>query len=669
MPKRATRAAAKRRAIEPADICRLVDTADPRLSPRGESVAYVVTTLDADANEYRSRIWVAATDASSAPRPFTAGTQRDRLPRWSPDGTQLAFVSHREEKGSQLYVLPVGGGGEAVPLATWPEEIDALEWTPDGRQLVFGARQRDEERYGKSKAKDQPPRRINRLFYRLDSVGWTVDRPHHLFAVPSDASAKPRALTSGPLPYNGLSMAPDGTWVATASAQHDTWDLDRMTDLWRVPLEGGEPEKLTETESGYGRPSISPTGDEVAFIVGNPKIAPSHAQVGILELNTEDVSVLTRAVDRQCAPFSGAREPVWHDDHLYFLIEDGGNVPLYRVAADPEGEPKPELVVDGDRVITGFDIAGDVLAFAAGTAIDLPEIFVIGPDGEETRLTHHGARFAAEVQVQAPERFLAPSTGGAEVEAWVIAPVGAKAGKKYPALLNIHGGPFTQYTNKLFDEFQVQAGAGYAVIYCNPRGSSGYSEAWGRAIRGPQPEEAAGTGWGSVDYDDVLAVVDEAVRRFDFIDPDRLGVLGGSYGGYMTTWIVSHTDRFTAAVSERAANNLYTLEAASDIATAFHTYMGASHLDDPELYHRMSPTTYADAIRTPLLILHSEDDLRCPMHQAEELFTALRLLERDVEFVRFPGESHELSRSGSPTHRVQRLELILEFFDRHLKKK
>ena len=660
--------APKRRPVAPADIGRLVDASDPRLSPDGSTVAYVVTTIDSDANEYRSRVWLAATDGSSPARAFTAGTHRDAKPRWSPDGRQLAFVTHREEKGSQLYVLPVAGGGEAMPVASWPEEIDDLAWTPDGQQIVFGARHRDEDRYGKTKLKDQPARRINHLFFRLDSVGWTVDRPRHLFAVPADASEKPRPLTSGGQGFNGLSISPDGTWVAAASSQHDTWDLDRRSDLWRIAMSDGSLEKLTETESSYGRPSISPTGEEIAFTVGNPDIAPTHTQVGVLELPTEDVSVLTRSLDRQCAPFSGAREPVWHDDHLYFLVEDGGNVALYRVAADPDGERKPELVIDGDRVITSFDIAGGVLAFAAGTATSLTEIFVVPPQGDEVRITNHGARFVADLDVREPERFLAPSTGGVEVEAWVIRPSGLRAGKTYPTLLNIHGGPFTQYGNKLFDEFQVQAGAGYAVVYCNPRGSSGYSEAWGRAIRGPHGE-GAGTGWGTVDYDDVMAVVDEAVSRFDFIDPDRLGVLGGSYGGYMTSWIVSHSNRFKAAISERAANNLLTLEQSSDIATAFNSYQGVTHLEDPDLYIRQSPTTYVADIHTPLMILHSEEDLRCPIHQAEELFTALRLLQRDVEMVRFPGESHELSRSGAPKHRIERMEIVLEFFDRHLKTK
>jgi dipeptidyl aminopeptidase/acylaminoacyl peptidase len=251
------------------------------------------------------------------------------------------------------------------------------------------------------------------------------------------------------------------------------------------------------------------------------------------------------------------------------------------------------------------------------------------------------------------------------VDAWIVRPAEFEEGTRYPMLLNIHGGPFTQYSVGFFDEFQVYAGAGYAVVYSNPRGSSGYSEAWGRAIRGPG--EGLGPGWGSVDYEDVMAVAEEAVARFDFIDPDRLGVIGGSYGGYMTSWIVGHSNRFKAACSERSVNNMVSMYGSSDVGWVFKGYHGEFVHDDVDTYLRMSPWTYAKQIETPLLILHSEDDLRCNIEQAEVLFTTLRLLKKDVELVRFPAESHELTRSGNPAHRVMRFELLLEWFDRHLK--
>jgi dipeptidyl aminopeptidase/acylaminoacyl peptidase len=285
--------------------------------------------------------------------------------------------------------------------------------------------------------------------------------------------------------------------------------------------------------------------------------------------------------------------------------------------------------------------------------------------GVARQITDLTSAFAKQADLQPYKRFTVMSADGtADIDAWILTPPSFDPAGSYPALINVHGGPFGQYANRFFDEFQIQAAAGYVVLWCNPRGSSGREESFGRSICG---ESLGGTGWGSVDYDDVMAAVDHALRLFPAIDEDRLGILGGSYGGYMTSWVVGHTDRFRAACSERAANNLLSLDWTSDIASAFRTYLGKSHLDAPELYQAMSPISYVRDIATPLLIVHSEDDLRCPIEQAEQMFVALRILQRDVEFVRFPAESHELSRSGSPAHRRQRADIILEFFDRHLK--
>jgi dipeptidyl aminopeptidase/acylaminoacyl peptidase len=649
--------------VKPEAIGDLTDVGQPRLSPDGGTVAFVVTAVDLPGNTYRSRVWVAATDGSTPPRPFSAGEERDGLPRWSPDGRLLAFVSHREDEGCQIYVLPVGEGGEVVRLASWPEEVEALEWSPDGTRLAFAARQRDEERYGAKEAKDRSPRRITRLFSRLDNSGWTVDRPRHLFVVPTDGSATPRALTTGDRDVAGLSWSPDGRRIAFTAGRHDRWDLDLAVDVFTVDADhGGEPERLTATTDAFSLPAFSPTGESVAAYWSDPRVSPTHSQLAVL---TDDGHrLLTTSLDRNCAPFGITSAALWDDGDLLFGIEDAGNVHLYRVPADGAG--KPELVVGGERTVTGFDLVAGVLVFTATHPTAPTDLYVV-LDGQERRITSIGARFGERHDLSAPERFTTVSADGAEVEAWLLRPVGFDPDRRYPLLLNIHGGPFTQYGNRFFDEFQAQAGAGYAVVYSNPRGSSGYSEAWGRATRGPKAEVDPGTGWGSVDHDDVMAVVDEAVRRFEFVDPERLGVLGGSYGGYLTSWIVGHTDRFEAACSERAVNDVLALEQGSDVAGVFRTYVGVSHLEDPDEYRRWSPIEHVEQMRTPLLILHSENDLRCPVGQADALFVALRMLEREVEMVRFEGESHELSRSGAPVHRVQRLQVILEFFDRHLK--
>ena len=650
--------------MKPSDVGHLTDVSQPRLSPDGATVAFVVTTVDLDENTYASRIWLASTDGVTPPRPFTSGEHRDGTPRWSPDGRLIAFVSHREDDGSEIYVLPVDAGGEAARLAAWPEDVEELEWSPDGTRLAFSARDRDEDRYSKKEAKDQSPRRITRLFYRLDNAGFTVDRPRHLFVIPADGSAKPRAVTSGTVNDDGLAWSGDGRTLAFASGRHDRWDLDLAVDIHTVDADlAGAPHALTDTTAWYAQPSFAPDSDDLAAYWADALVGPTHSQVVVLPADGGAPRFLTRDLDRNCAPYPSARPPLWVGTDLYFAVEDSGNTHVYSVASD--GNDKPRLVLGGDRSVSGFDIRGGVLAFTADDAITPSDLFVL-VDGEERRLTSIGARFGEGHDLSTPERFTAIAPDGAEVEAWIMRPAGFAPAARCPTLLNIHGGPFTQYGNHFFDEFQVETGAGYAVIYANPRGSSGYSEAWGQAIRGPKAQVAAGSGWGGVDYDDLMAVTEEAVRRFDFVDGDRLGVLGGSYGGYMTSCIISRTERFKAAVSERSANDLLDLETFSDFAGAFRTEVGPTHLEDPDEYRRMSPIEHVQTMTTPLLILHSENDLRCPVAQAEALFVGLRMLERDVEMVLFPGEGHELSRSGAPKHRVRRFEIILEFFDRYL---
>jgi dipeptidyl aminopeptidase/acylaminoacyl peptidase len=377
-----------------------------------------------------------------------------------------------------------------------------------------------------------------------------------------------------------------------------------------------------------------------------------------------DEVVLTAALDRNCSPYPASRGPQWHADGILFLLESGGCERLWRTG--PGAGDATEPVVAGERLLSGFDMVGDVIAFAATTPTSPSDVFV-QRGGEVIQLTDLGAALTEKGRrVAVPQRFTASPADGVEVECWIIEPEHAPD-ERVPLLLNIHGGPFSHYGSRFFDEFQLEVGAGFGVVFCNPRGSSGYSQGWGRAIRWPECETDPGSGWGGVDYDDLMSCVDEAVKRNDWIDPDRIGVMGGSYGGYMTSWMIGHTDRFAAAISERSVNNLLTLDHGSDVAGSFVSYVGVRHIDDPKPYLRQSPITYVREIDTPLLIIHSEDDLRCPVNQAEELFVALRLLGRTPEFVRFPGESHELSRSGAPRHRQQRAELIIDFFRRHLR--
>jgi dipeptidyl aminopeptidase/acylaminoacyl peptidase len=663
----------------PEDIARLRQVADPQVSPTGSAIAFTVIDPDIESNTYRRQIWLAPADsADGQPQPLT-GNGHEVLPRWSPDGRRLAFVSAPPGNGpSEICILPVATAGERIVACAWHGPVTELAWSPDGSRLAFVARDPDDEQYGKPgqprEGKDMPPRRVTRLIYRLNAAGWTIDRPNRIFVVAADGSSAPRTVTPGAFQADGLAWSPDSSKIAFTSARHETWDLDLANDLWVVQVDGTpEPQRLTDPGSAYARPSWSPDGRCLAYYFSpTPLEHPRHRQVGVLELSSQRQQVLTASLDRNCQPLGLLAAPSWIGDHLLFLAEDSGNVNLY--AANAGGTGKPEVVVGGGRWVSDWHWAAGTLAFVAATPTSTGELFVKrlsadnpqNGESEERAITRLTQPFADAISLGSPQRFIARSADGSEVECWAIPPAGARPDQKYPTLLNVHGGPFSQYGNRFMDEFQLEAAAGFGVLYSNPRGSSGYSEQWGRAIRWPECESDPGTGWGSVDFEDVMACVDTACERFDWIDPARLGILGGSYGGYMTSWTVGHTDRFKAACSERACNNLTTMEHSADIAGFMRSYVGRDHLSAPEAYARHSPVTYVQDMTTPLLILHSEDDLRCPIAQAEELFVALRLLGREPVMVRFPAENHELSRGGSPRHRIMRANLILDWFRERL---
>lgn len=665
-------------AMAPEDIAVMRQVHDPQVSPDGTSIAFVVSDPDLEDNRYRRQLWLAATDSgASAAHPFSGGG-REQLPRWSPDSSRLAFVAKEVDGSAVICTLPVSTGGERVSVAVVDPSVSELAWSPDGTQLAFVAADPDLDQYGplgkEIKPRDMPPRRVSQLRYRLNGAGWTMDRPTRVFVVGADGAHRPRALTSGPWGASDLAWSPDGSRIAFASSRHENWDLDLCVDLWVVGTQpGSEPKRLTDTTSDFSSPSWSLDGTRLAYHrTPTPLSLPRHVQVGVVEYPSGQYRDLTAGLDRNCTPI---RSPAWIGDRIMFSAEQHGNVHLYQVAAD--GASDPEVLVAGERSVTGWDWTAGTLALASKSPTTLPELSVLAAPAlaeasrfdaapAERIVTAFTSALAARVEICVPQRFTARSPDGSSVECWVIAPAGAASGSRYPTLLNVHGGPFTQYGSQFFDEFQLQAGAGFGVLYCNPRGSSGYSEQWGRAVRWPECTDDPGSGWGGVDYEDVLACVEEACRRFDWIDAGRLGILGGSYGGYMTSWAAAHGGPFKAACSERACNNLLTMEHNSDIAGFMCSYVGRTHLEDPAAYLRQSPVTYARDIAIPMLLIHSEDDLRCPINQAEELFVALRMLGRDVEFVRFPDESHELSRSGFPRHRVARAHLIIDWFRRHL---
>jgi dipeptidyl aminopeptidase/acylaminoacyl peptidase len=661
-----------KRAMQPDDILRIRWVTDPQISPDGTQVAYVVTTLDAEKNEYRSRISLVPAAGGESVR-LTNGPKRDTGPRWSPDGRHLAFLSERpnagqadEKEKAQVWVIDAGGG-EAWRLTNLPDGVASPPaWSPDGKRVAFTSRMDIAPAEKGPDGKPYPKvRKITTLKYKSNGEGLVDDKRSHIFVADVDfdgrSLARAAQLTRGDYNNGPPVWSPDGKRIAFASARHATRDRDNASDIWTLDVpKGGEkaaaPRRLTRTLGPSTSPAWSPDGRQVAYLGHRfKKTAPGrHFRLWTVPANGRGEPVcLSESVDRNC---NSGVEPMWSGDGktLLFGVLDGGDCHVYQT---PVGKPAPAPVLSGERQITAARAANGSLAFLATDPTHPAEVFACSADGSaERRISRENDAWLAEVQLAPREAIKAVSADGTAVQAWVIRPPGLNG--RAPCLVNVHGGPKTQYGSNFFDEFQVYAGAGYAVVYGNPRGSDGYSEDWAMAVV---------RAWGDKDWADVTAIAD-AAEALPFVDAERIGIMGGSYGGFMASWAVGHSDRFRAACSERAVNNAYSMVGTSDIGFSFQIdQVGALPYKDPLRFLRMSPIDYAANIRTPLLILHSENDLRCPIEQAEQLYVALKLQRKPVEFWRFPEDNHEMSRSGKPRNRLKRFEVILSWFDRHLK--
>jgi dipeptidyl aminopeptidase/acylaminoacyl peptidase len=409
----------------PEDIARLRQVADPQVSPTGSAIAFTVSDPDIESNTYRRKIWLAPTDsAAGQPHPLT-GHGHEVLPRWSPDGRRLAFVSAPPGNGpSEICILPVATAGERIVVCSWYGPVTELAWSPDGSRLAFVARDPDVEQYGKPgqprEGKDMPPRRVTRLIYRLNAAGWTIDRPNRIFVVAADGSSAPRTVTPGPFQADGLAWSPDSSKIAFTSARHETWDLDLANDLWVVRADGtSEPVRMTEPGSVYARPSWSPDGRRLAYYFNpTPLEHPRHRQVGVLELSSQRQQVLTASLDRNCQPLGLLVAPSWIGDHLLFSAEDSGNINLYQAKVD--GTEKPEIIVGGERSVSEWNWAAGTLAFIAATPTSTGELFVKrlsaenpqNGESEERALTRLTQPFADAISLGSPQRFVARSADG-----------------------------------------------------------------------------------------------------------------------------------------------------------------------------------------------------------------------------------------------------------------
>lgn len=647
--------------MQPEDILRIRWVSDARISPDGARVAYVVTTLDRDKDEYLSRVHVVDV-ASGESRPLTNGPKRDTSPRWSPDGRYLAFVSERGEDKAQVWLLPMDGG-EAWQVTKEKTAVSNPEWSPDGRRLAYNVRVEPEPEKGPDGKPRPKVRHITSLKYKSNGEGFVDDKWRQIAVVDVDFEGRQaregKHLTRGAYNHGEPRWSPDGRRLAFVAARHASRDRDGAADVWLVDAkDGGVPVRLTKTRGPVSGISWSPDGRQIAYLGHEHRYAGQsiNHRLWVVPARGGEPRCLTRDLDRLCT--TAVMPPAWSKDGraVVFGIEDRGSWDIWRADAK-SGECAP--LIAGGRQITSATLACGSLAFVASSPTRPAEVYLASEDGSgERRLTHENDVWLGEVALADPEELAAVSADGTPVHAWVMRPPLASPSPKLPCLVNVHGGPHTQYGHSFFDEFQVYAGAGYVVVYGNPRGSQGYGEAHANSIRGA---------WGTKDWQDVQAIAD-AAEALPYVDSSRIGIMGGSYGGYMTSWAVGHTKRFRAACSERAVNNLYSMVGSSDIGWSFQVYeVGGRPFDDPDRYLRMSPINYVREIETPLLIIHSENDLRCPIEQAEQLYVGLKLLRRKVEFVRFPEENHEMSRSGKPRHRLKRFEVILSWFGRQMR--
>ena len=633
--------------MQPTDLARLITLGSPTLSPDGRTAVVAVVRPDIDEDEYRTQLWTIATDGSAEPRRLTHGTN-DSAPRYSPDGRWIAFLRAEPEGKPQLHVL-ASDGGDARKLTDLALGAGTPNWSPDSTRIAFSARVPEKGRYGQDEKitpEKEPPRRITGLQYRLDGVGFTLDRRQHVYVVDvadTDPAPEPKQLTDGDWDDTDPTWSPDGASIAFLSRRHDRREHDYAVDVFLLPAEGGEPTRLTDTSLDLGTPVFTPDGTRIlcqGSDISDDLLVARNG--GLFAVDVATPGRPNRLTDTETVHVQSDRIVPRADDALV-LMENRGAVDLLSVPYDG-GEPV--VLSAGKRAIVSIDAAADTVVASYGDTERYTELGRLDDGGKLERLTDFGSALAALPIAE----FEAKAADGTVLHGFVVEPAGEGP---HPVLLMIHGGPFAAYTWRVFDEAQVYAGAGYAVVYTNPRGSSGYGESYGRHIRGDVGARSAA---------DLLALLDAALER-PSLDATRVGVLGGSHGGFMTSWLVGHSDRFRAAVSERAVNAIDSFTGASDIGWSFAADL---YGPDPEKRRAQSPLTYADDISTPLLIIHSEHDWRCPVEQAQRLYVALRSRDADVELLLFPGEGHELSRSGLPSHRIARFEAILDWFGRYL---
>jgi dipeptidyl aminopeptidase/acylaminoacyl peptidase len=667
--------AKKKRPITAADLYRFQLISDCQLSPDGRHVILAVQRVDRKSEKKYSNLWIVPADGGEA-RQFTYGDQTDSRPRWSPDGAEIAFLSNRGNTDQPQFHLIPFHGGEARPLTDLRGEFGDFSWSPDGRKFICSFRKKDREA-SEREDDDQKKelgvvdRHITRTFFKLDGYGYLPRERWHLWTIDA-CTGRGKQLTNGAAhDETSPCWSPDGAEIAFLSNRSDESDLDPdAVDLFLISAKGGAVRKIKTPLGDKGSPSFSPDGRSIAYLGGKGRgnwwqnqclwLVPADNSgkarnlTEKFDLHASDVTL------GDLAGLASSQRPTWskEGDRIYFQVSRHGSTLLYSIA--PSGR-RDSLRIDfgEDGAIGSFNFDQDQsnLACVHAHSDDPGQAYLRDAEsGTMQQLTHFNP-WLRDIDLGKVEEIWFEG-GDGQVQGWILKPPGFRSSRKYPSILQIHGGPFMQYGKLLMHEFQFLAAQGYVVYFCNPRGSQGY---------GAQHVKPLWQNWGEPDFVDLMNFADLMVEK-PYIDAERMGVTGGSYGGFMTAWIIGHTHRFAAAVAQRVVSNMISMWGSSDFNWSFqHECGNKPPWENLAEFWRQSPMKHIGSARTPTLVIHSERDLRCAQEQGEQLYVALKKLGVDTELVLFPDEPHGLSRGGRTDRRIARLHHLQRWFDRYLK--
>jgi dipeptidyl aminopeptidase/acylaminoacyl peptidase len=661
----------------------------------------VRVTVNEKKDGYNTAIW-SVSPATGETHQLTSGP-RDSTPRWSPDGKFLAFVRVTEKDGRpdvpQLFMLPMAGG-DSFQFTTVTRGAGGPQWSPDGKMIAFGNGANPDDlakaapktpspspsptpspTSADAKKPDEPResdvRVITRAVYRFNGAGYTdTKHPNHIWVVPapktSDEKVTPKQLTSGRFSEDNTTWSRDSSQLYFVSDRIDEpyYELPSTT-VYTIPVGGGQPAKLTSFDMDTGAFSVSPNGKQIAFYASVSKPVQSYTEPDLWVMDITSNAQprnLTRDFDYDVgsgvggdnsAPRGGGgNPPVWaaNGRSIVAVYAKEGKANLGRFDAN---NGKETDVTSGNQAVVSFRATPDATKFALiiSTPTRIGDVFWLEGAGQPKQLTHLNDELFSKLNLTEPEEIWYTSFDGKKIHAWIQKPPDFNANKKYPLILNIHGGPHAAYGFVFDHEFQWMAAKGYVVLYPNPRGSTTYGQEFGNIIQYHYPGD---------DYKDLMIGVDELLKR-GYVDEKKLGVTGGSGGGLLTNWTIGQTTRFAAAVSQRDIADWATFWYVADFTLFHETWFRKPPFEDPEDYKARSPITYINNVKTPLMLILGEADWRTPTGAGgEEMFRALKYRKIPTVMVRFPNESHELSRSGQPWHRIERLQHIVGWFDKWL---